>query len=564
MRPDNIGDVVLLTPALRALRAAAPQAWIELLASPAGAAVAAMIPELDGVLTVSPSWQQLTAPSDAAGADAAVRAERELLDRLTAGGYDVMLVFTSFSQSPWPVAHLGLLAGIGTRVVHSREFAGAVATHWVTPPPDDTHHVDRSLHLLEAIGVPARGRTPSLRVPDAAYAAADELVVAALRGRASSGGATPIRAVDAATRIRRRFALLVPGASCASRRYPAARFGAAAAGIAAAGLPVLVAGTAAEAGLVDEVVRAAGSPDVRALPATDLPVFTALVARAAVALTNNSGGLHLADAVGTPVVVTYAGTERLGDVAPRAVPSALLQVPTPCSPCRQLACPFHLECLDVAPERLVAAALRLRRPAAPPRPIARPRPAVPASGDPPSGRPRVRQPPGGPMAARSRPRGSRDPADPAGRPARPGRAGEPHRRPRPARARARRRAARRLALRARRAGSAATGRSRSSSSSTATAPAAAPRTPPRTSPRSARRSTCWPCSATTASRASCARSSPTPASAPTRASSSWAARRPVKRRLMAAGQHVARYDVAPTAPPRRSTRSRWSTRSPRP
>ena len=354
VRPDNIGDVVLLTPALRALRAAAPQAWIELLASPAGAGVVAMIPELDGVLTVSPSWQQLTAPSDADGAEAAVRAERELLDRLTAGGYDVMLVFTSFSQSPWPAAHLGLLAGIGTRVVHSREFAGAVATHWVTPPPDTTHHVDRSLHLLEAIGIPPRGRTPSLWVPDAAYAEADELVagVAAVRTIDRVDRAAGVRAVP-------RFALLVPGASCPSRRYPADRFGAAAAALAGQGLPVLVAGTAAEAGLVDEVVRAAGSPDVRPLPAAALPVFTALLARAAVALTNNSGGLHLADAVGTPVVVTYAGTERLGDVAPRSVPSALLQVPTPCSPCRQLRCPFHLECLDVAPRRLAEAALRL-------------------------------------------------------------------------------------------------------------------------------------------------------------------------------------------------------------
>ena len=64
VRPDNIGDVVLLTPALRALRAAAPQARIELLASPAGTAVAAMIPELDGVLTASPNWQQLTAPAN--------------------------------------------------------------------------------------------------------------------------------------------------------------------------------------------------------------------------------------------------------------------------------------------------------------------------------------------------------------------------------------------------------------------------------------------------------------------------------------------------------------------
>ena len=70
--------------------------------------------------------------------------------------------------------------------------------------------------------------------------------------------------------------------------------------------------------------------------------------------------------MGTPVVVTYGGTERLGDVAPRAVPSALLQVPTPCSPCRQLRCPFHLECLDVAPRRLAEAALRL---AAAPSPV---------------------------------------------------------------------------------------------------------------------------------------------------------------------------------------------------
>ena len=361
-----------------------------------------MIPELDGVLTASPNWQQLTAPADAAGAEAAVRAERELLDRITAGRYDVMLVFTSFSQSPWPVAHLGLLAGIGTRVVHSREFAGAVATHWVTPPPDTTHHVDRSLHLVEAIGVPLQGRTPSLRIPASAYADADDLLADALAGRSAdhrtAGETVRMRAMAGATTATTRLPRSSPGSASArprggspcSCRVRRARRGATRPRGSVRRRPrsrprVCRSWWPAPRPRPASSTRscaAAGAPDVRALPAVGLPVFTALIARAAVALTNNSGGLHLAEATGTPVVVTYAGTERLGDVAPRAVPCALLQVPVPCSPCRQLSCPFHLECLDVAPQRLADAALRLAAhgtagPATAPS-------GVPAPDDPPS------------------------------------------------------------------------------------------------------------------------------------------------------------------------------------
>jgi len=345
VRADNIGDVVVVTPALAALRAAAPHARLDLLASPAGASVVPMIPELDGVLAVSPSWQQLGDRPDCPAR------ERELLDRLTAARYDVMVVFTSFSQSPWPVAHLGLLAGIGTRVLHSREFGGAVATHWVTPPPDTTHLTDRALHLLAAVGIPDRGRLPSLRVP----------------AEAERGAEAALAGIDAP------FAVLAPGASCPSRRYPAELFGAAAAELARGGLPVLVGGPAGENALVAAVVAHAGTPGVTALPPVPLPVFTAVLRRAAVAVTNNSGGMHLADAVGTPVAVAFAGTERAGDIAPRSVPSALLARPVPCSPCRQLTCPYELvgaqgdpahppvvpPCLAVPPAALAAAARRL-------------------------------------------------------------------------------------------------------------------------------------------------------------------------------------------------------------
>jgi ADP-heptose:LPS heptosyltransferase len=329
VRADNIGDVVTTTPALRAIRAAAPHARLDLLASPVGATVAPMIDVLDEVLAVSPSWQQLS------GSNGTESGERDLLARLTAARYDVLFVFTSFSQSPWPVAHLGLLAGIGTRVVHSREFGGAVATHWVTPPPDTAHQVDRALHLLAAVGVPDQGRAPSLQIPaDAEHMAAE------LHPRGP-------------------FAVLAPGASCEARRYPPERFGAAAAQVAREGLPVLVAGSSGEIGLLERVVAGAAHPGVTPVPPVALPVFTALLQRAAVAITNNSGGMHLADAVGTPVAVTYAGTELPGDLRPRSVPAALLGRAVACSPCRQLQCPFDHECLDVPASDLASAAMAL-------------------------------------------------------------------------------------------------------------------------------------------------------------------------------------------------------------
>jgi ADP-heptose:LPS heptosyltransferase len=124
------------------------------------------------------------------------------------------------------------------------------------------------------------------------------------------------------------------------------------------GLPAVVTGPGAEHDLVAAV--AAQTPGVVPMAgAFDVPDLAALLAGAAVAMTNNSGGMHLADAVGTPVVALFAGTEDESQYRPRSVPSVVLRVPTPCSPCRQFRCPFDLECLDVAPRAAADAALRL-------------------------------------------------------------------------------------------------------------------------------------------------------------------------------------------------------------
>lgn len=326
VRADNLGDVVLATPAVRALRRAVPHADVDLLVSPVGALVAAMVPGVRDTITVSASWQRAGGSRDG---EELVREEWELVERIRERRYDVMVVFTSHSQSPWPVAHVGMLAGIPVRAVHSREFGGAVATHWVTPPPVGVHQVDRCLHLLAALGIPSAGTELELEVPDLP----------------ASGGV-----------------VLAPGGSCASKRYPAHKFAEVARLLAQAGHAVRVTGSPREAALVDEVVAGAAHPLVTPLGQVGVPELAAVIAGAEVVVCNNSGCLHLADAVRTPVVCTYAGTEGRTEMPPRTAPAVLLGRRVPCAPCRQFVCPYHQECLDITPEEVAATALRLVAP----------------------------------------------------------------------------------------------------------------------------------------------------------------------------------------------------------
>lgn len=336
VRLDNLGDVVMLSPALRALGRAAPRARLDLLASPAGASVAPLLPEVHDVLTARATWQDAdnALPLDPGR-------EWALIGALRARTYDAAVIFTSFAQSPWPAAYALYLAGVPVRVAQSREFGGSLLSHPVTPPPVEAHQVDRALHLLAGVGVPSASSGLSLTVP----AAARESGAAALR----ASGVDP----------KAPYALLAPGASCPSRRYPAERFAAVAHHLAAAGLPVAVVGSERERDLV-AAVAAGSTAGVSGLAgAVDVPGLAALVDGAAVAVTNNSGGMHLADALGTPVVALFAGTELEEQFRPRTTTAALLHVPTACTPCHAMRCPYQLECLDVRPEEVVAAALRL-------------------------------------------------------------------------------------------------------------------------------------------------------------------------------------------------------------
>lgn len=329
VRLDNIGDVVLLGPALRELHRALPAARISLLASPAGAQAAGLLPWVDEVLAWRASWQDISSAG-------AVDPERELalVADLRARQFDAAFVFTSFSQSPWPPAYACALAGIPYRAGQAKDFGGALLTVCVAPPPDDGHQADRNLHLLDAVGVPVTDRSLEIRVPAGTRAAAAEL----LAGFGILDGAP--------------FVVAAPGASCATRRYPPARFAEVVAGLRGGGHRVVVVGSERERDLLEPV---AATADASLVGRTSLAELAAVVERAELVVCNNSGPLHLADATRRPVVLLDSGAEAPTQWPPRSVPYRALQRPTACSPCHRFDCPTSLECLDIPPGEVVAA-----------------------------------------------------------------------------------------------------------------------------------------------------------------------------------------------------------------
>lgn len=339
VRLDNIGDVVLLGPALRTLRANLPETSLTLLCSPVGAEVAPLLPWVDDLVVRRVVWQDAsgTLPLDP-------YRELHLVAELREGAFDAAVIFTSFAQSPFPPAYACYLAGIPVRVGQSKEFGGSVLSHPVPPAPYEAHQVERSLHLLEGVGLPRAGEELELRVRPEDLAAARRLLARA--------GVSPAT----------RYVVVAPGASCPSRRYEAERF-ASVVRLLARHLMVVVVGSAKERDLAARV--AAGIPGAVSLAGrTDLPALAGITEGAELVVTNNSASMHLADALRRPLVVLFAGTELESQYAPRATPSRLLRRPTDCTPCHAFVCPYTgatdvAPCLDLSPTAVADAAFEL-------------------------------------------------------------------------------------------------------------------------------------------------------------------------------------------------------------
>jgi len=345
VRLDNIGDVIMLGPALRAVKQATPDARLTLLASPAGAGATPLLPWIDDVIVWRSVWQDAhgRVPFDPAR-------ERDLVEQLAARHFDAALIFTSFSQTPHAPGYVCYLAGIPLRAGESKEFGGGVLTTELRGAPDEMQQAERNLRLVEALGFPVTDRRLAVALTPDDRGAADSLL--------AEIGLDPLQP----------FILIHPGASATARRYPPERFGEVAQLLRHRGRQVLLTGVEREAEIVNQA--ACHAPGVPCLVGqTTLAQYAALIERASLVICGNTLPLHLADALGTPLVVLYSGTDYEEQWRPRFVPAELLRRPTDCHPCYLFNCPIGQPCLDIPATEVVAAAERFLARAAEPRPF---------------------------------------------------------------------------------------------------------------------------------------------------------------------------------------------------
>lgn len=338
IRLDNMGDVLMTTPALRALKAARPDRRITLLASGSGAAIAPHVPEIDDLIVYEAAWVK-NAGSPPANFHATV-------ERLRERRFDGAVIFTVYSQSALPAALMCHAAGIPRVLAYSRENPYHLISDWareIEPLPEARHEVQRQLDLVSTIGAHATDRHLSFKVHDADHAGLDRVLRA--HGVPLPHG----------------WVLAHCGATAESRRYPAALFAQAIDMLAGAGESVILTGAPQEKALVDEVVARSCDPRrlVNLAGALTLGEFGALIARAGLLVSNNSGPVHIAAALGTPIVDLYALTNP--QHTPWQVPHRLLYRDVPCKYCYRSVCPLgHHACLSaVDPSQVAQAAFEL-------------------------------------------------------------------------------------------------------------------------------------------------------------------------------------------------------------
>ena len=361
-----LGDAVMSTPALQRLRQALPDAHITLLVHEKLADLWRQHPSLNEIITFSPGeglWS--------------------VARRLRAQNFQTAVVLPNSPRSVLEV----WLAGIPQRVGYARPWCSWPLTQAVTPrsgkvrmprrsvrevnrlihrpvtppPPAATrpqapaaHQIHDYLHLIAALGADAEPLPPRLEISAAEMGQTEKALLSDW----------PIQSPQSPSPKPLILLGLNPGAEYGpAKRWPAENFAAVAREVSrqCGNCRWLAFGSSGDSQLCSGIARLAGGGVLNLAGKTSLRQLMALLRLCRVVVTNDTGPMHVAAALGTAVIVPFGSTspELTGPGLPGDPRHRLLQSAAPCSPCFRRVCPIDFRCMTgISPDRAVEAVLQ--------------------------------------------------------------------------------------------------------------------------------------------------------------------------------------------------------------
>ena len=346
--PNWLGDIVMALPTIQAIREHFAKATLTLAAPDGFTSLCAAVPGVDDVLALprGSTWRTWRAQRDA----------------IRAGGYHLAILLTNSWGSAWVVAQAGVPERWGYRTdwrgrwltrgverprpepggrsrrrmrAGADALARANARHRVHAVMTSPHHSHYYLALTEALGMASATRFAPIPVSGDAQARAQQL----LHERGWAG---------------RTLVGVAPGAAYGhAKRWPAESVADVIVRLGARGIvPVLLgaAGDRDAARAIESALAGCSGIDwINLVGKTDLPILMGVLASCEAVLSNDSGAMHLASAVGRPVVALFGPTNEQA-TSPLG-PHIIVHNDAWCRPCMLRECPIDHRCMrGIAPE----------------------------------------------------------------------------------------------------------------------------------------------------------------------------------------------------------------------
>ena len=312
-----IGDVVMTFPAIAAVRETLPKARITVLVKPWVADLVRMHPAVDEVMVYE-------RPGRHAGLGGLLALARELREKR----FDAAILL----QNAFEAAVIARLARIPVRAGYSTDARGLLLTHPVerTSQIKNVHQSLYYLEMLQALGFRSSGG--SLRI---ATTERQRLSAERLMGQFGIAGRRPLVGIS-------------PGAAYGpAKRWFPERFAAVADRLTGRfSCPVVLFGSAGDRASTEAVQSAAKSALIDIAGKTNLGDAIALIARCDLFITNDSGLMHVAGALGVPTVAIFGSTNPQ-TTYPLGDRTLLIRRPVDCSPCLKKDCPTDFRCMDL-------------------------------------------------------------------------------------------------------------------------------------------------------------------------------------------------------------------------